>query len=81
MNDFFFSDSKSNCSRACYIISALLPDTQVRYIYVPLGGSRWRMLNVWVVFTFVALWHDLEWRLLGWAWMMALAMAPEMVSA
>jgi len=49
----------------------------VRYLYVPLGGARTRLANVWVVFTFVALWHDLEWRLLAWAWLFALAMAPE----
>ena len=52
----------------------------VRYMYIPLGGTRWRALNVWAIFTFVAVWHDLEWRLLGWAWIMALFMAPEMVS-
>ena len=51
----------------------------VRYLYVPLGGSRWRAANVWLVFTFVALWHDLEWRLLGWAWASALLFAPELV--
>lgn len=50
-------------------------------MYIPLGGASWRALNVWAIFTFVALWHDLEWRLLGWAWIMALAMAPEMVSS
>lgn len=36
----------------------------VRYLYVPLGGSRKRILNVWVVFSFVALWHDPDPRLL-----------------
>ncbi|EFJ52688.1 hypothetical protein VOLCADRAFT_85921 [Volvox carteri f. nagariensis] len=51
----------------------------VRYMYIPLGGSRWRVINVWVIFTFVALWHDLEWRLLSWAWLMAAAVAPEMI--
>ncbi|GLC54156.1 hypothetical protein PLESTB_000829800 [Pleodorina starrii] len=51
----------------------------VRYMYVPLGGSHWRAVNVWLIFTFVALWHDLEWRLLGWAWLMAAAIAPEML--
>jgi len=50
----------------------------VRYMYIPLGGSSWRLLNVWVIFTFVALWHDLDVKLLGWAWIMALAIAPEM---
>ena len=38
------------------------------------------MANVWVIFTFVAVWHDLELRLLGWAWIMAAMMAPEMVN-
>lgn len=32
-----------------------------RYLYIPLGGAKWRVLNIWVIFTFVALWHDLEW--------------------
>jgi D-alanyl-lipoteichoic acid acyltransferase DltB (MBOAT superfamily) len=49
----------------------------VRYLYVPLGGSAWRLLNVWPIFTFVAVWHDLEWKLLGWAWLCALLFAPE----
>jgi D-alanyl-lipoteichoic acid acyltransferase DltB (MBOAT superfamily) len=48
-------------------------------MYIPLGGSSWRLANVWAIFTFVALWHDMEWRLLGWAWLMALAIAPEML--
>ena len=51
----------------------------VRYMYVPLGGSQRRAANAWLVFTFVALWHDLEWRLLGWAWLMSLLFAPELV--
>ncbi|KAL0335361.1 UNVERIFIED_CONTAM: Flap endonuclease 1 [Sesamum radiatum] len=33
----------------------------VRYVYIPLGGSQKKVLNVWVIFTFVAVWHDLEW--------------------
>eukprot|EP00879_Flechtneria_rotunda_P009496 GHRR01009939.1.p1 GENE.GHRR01009939.1~~GHRR01009939.1.p1 ORF type:complete len:537 (+),score=91.15 GHRR01009939.1:293-1903(+) len=49
----------------------------VRYMYIPLGGARWRLLNVWVIFTFVAIWHDLEIKLLGWAWLMCLFIAPE----
>lgn len=52
----------------------------VRYLYIPLGGAKTRLWNVWVIFTFVALWHDLEWRLLAWAWMFALFMAPEMAA-
>ncbi|GJP43643.1 hypothetical protein CLOM_g3083 [Closterium sp. NIES-68] len=51
----------------------------VRYLYVPLGGGKRKLVNVWVVFTFVALWHDLEWKLLWWAWLTSLLLAPEMI--
>ncbi|XP_015953609.1 membrane-bound O-acyltransferase gup1 [Arachis duranensis] len=50
----------------------------VRYIYIPLGGSQKKLLNVWVVFTFVAIWHDLEWKLLSWAWLTCLFFIPEL---
>ncbi|KAL3132194.1 hypothetical protein ABBQ32_008792 [Trebouxia sp. C0010 RCD-2024] len=50
----------------------------VRYIYVPLGGSATRLLNIWLIFTFVALWHDLEWHLLGWAWLTCILFVPEL---
>ncbi|CAM6106253.1 unnamed protein product [Calypogeia fissa] len=50
----------------------------VRYLYIPLGGSKWRILNVWLIFTFVALWHDLEWKLLSWAWVTCLLWGPEL---
>lgn len=48
-------------------------------MYIPLGGATWRALNVWLIFTFVAVWHDLELRLLGWAWLMALLFTPELL--
>ncbi|KVH87828.1 Membrane bound O-acyl transferase, MBOAT [Cynara cardunculus var. scolymus] len=51
----------------------------VRYMYIPLGGSRRKLLNVWVVFTFVAIWHDLEWKLLSWAWLTCIFFIPEMI--
>ena len=51
----------------------------VRYVYVPLGGAAWRAANVWLIFGFVALWHDLEPRLLGWAALTCLLFAPELV--
>ncbi|KAK9282339.1 hypothetical protein L1049_005255 [Liquidambar formosana] len=51
----------------------------VRYMYIPLGGSRRKLLNVWVIFTFVAIWHDLEWKLLSWAWLTCLFFIPEMI--
>jgi D-alanyl-lipoteichoic acid acyltransferase DltB (MBOAT superfamily) len=51
----------------------------VRYLYIPLGGTHRRALAVWPIFTFVAVWHDLEWRLLAWAWLSCLLFAPELV--
>ena len=61
-----------------------------RYIFVPLGGSRssqpgtssarmWLLQgrNILVVFTFVALWHDMTLKLLTWGWLMAVAFLPE----
>lgn len=50
----------------------------VRYLYIPLGGTHRRALAVWPIFTFVAVWHDLEWRLLAWAWLSCLLFAPEL---
>jgi len=38
----------------------------IRYMYVPLGGRRTRVWSVWPVFLFVAVWHDIELKLLVW---------------
>lgn len=51
----------------------------VRYMYIPLGGAQRKLLNVWVVFTFVAIWHDLEWKLISWAWLTCLFFIPEIL--
>lgn len=53
----------------------------VRYIYVPLGGSKRPVLSTLVVFTFVALWHDLSFTLLAWGWIVSLVVLPEMIAA
>jgi D-alanyl-lipoteichoic acid acyltransferase DltB (MBOAT superfamily) len=52
----------------------------IRYIYVPMGGSKNVILNSVLVFTFVALWHDLTFRLLAWGWLITLFILPEMVA-
>ncbi|KAI1772640.1 MBOAT-domain-containing protein [Hypoxylon cercidicola] len=60
----------------------------LRYIYVPLGGSSFRtprdaarsILTYVLVFTFVALWHDIQLRLLIWGWLVVLFMLPEMAA-
>jgi D-alanyl-lipoteichoic acid acyltransferase DltB (MBOAT superfamily) len=60
----------------------------VRYIYIPLGGANSRtwvltlrtMFNYAVVFTFVALWHDIKLNLLIWGWLIVLFMLPEIIA-
>ncbi|KAF2144717.1 uncharacterized protein K452DRAFT_349743 [Aplosporella prunicola CBS 121167] len=60
----------------------------VRYIYIPIGGSgiagRWgkvrAIANYLAVFTFVALWHDIQLRLLMWGWMISFFVAPEVLA-
>ncbi|KAF9929630.1 glycerol transporter, partial [Linnemannia zychae] len=52
----------------------------IRYIYVPLGGTRYAMYNIWVVFTFVAVWHDINLKLLAWGWLISLFILPEIIA-
>ncbi|KAG0634392.1 glycerol:H+ symporter [Tuber brumale] len=51
----------------------------VRYIYIPFGGASRPIANMVVVFTFVALWHDLSFKLLAWGWLVVLFVIPELV--
>jgi len=51
-----------------------------RYIYIPVGGTNNRLLNTLLVFTFVALWHDLTFRLLAWGWLVSLFIVPELAA-
>ncbi|GME35176.1 Membrane bound O-acyl transferase MBOAT [Neofusicoccum parvum] len=59
----------------------------VRYIYIPMGGSgRGRsmlstMINYLAIFTFVALWHDIQLRLLMWGWLISFFVAPEILAS
>ncbi|KAF2176358.1 glycerol:H+ symporter-like protein [Zopfia rhizophila CBS 207.26] len=58
-----------------------------RYLYIPLGGSHgngfWgkarSIFNYLVVFTFVALWHDIQLRLLMWGWLITVFVLPEVI--
>ncbi|KAF8339791.1 MBOAT-domain-containing protein [Cantharellus anzutake] len=52
----------------------------IRYIYIPLGGGDKRSFGIipkLIVFTFVALWHDLSTQLLAWSWLVVLFIIPE----
>ncbi|KIW15913.1 hypothetical protein PV08_05963 [Exophiala spinifera] len=58
----------------------------VRYVYIPLGGGPGGgsgvargLLNMLAVFTFVALWHDINLRLLMWGWLVTLFVLPEVL--
>jgi D-alanyl-lipoteichoic acid acyltransferase DltB (MBOAT superfamily) len=59
----------------------------IRYIYVPLGGVDFRtwqkgvrsVVNYLLIFTFVALWHDIRLRLLIWGWLVVFFMLPEVL--
>jgi D-alanyl-lipoteichoic acid acyltransferase DltB (MBOAT superfamily) len=51
----------------------------VRYIYIPLGGAKRMILATTMVFTFVALWHDLSFKLLAWGWLVSLFILPELI--
>ncbi|CAG9316669.1 unnamed protein product [Blepharisma stoltei] len=51
----------------------------IRYLFVPLGGSKYKIFNIWIVFGFVALWHDLNLNLLVWGWGMCLFIMPEVL--
>ncbi len=51
----------------------------VRYMYIPLGGSRLAYLNVWPIFAFVAVWHDVTLNLLAWSWLICIFLMPEIV--
>uniref|UniRef100_A0A0E0H994 Uncharacterized protein n=1 Tax=Oryza nivara TaxID=4536 RepID=A0A0E0H994_ORYNI len=55
------------------------PENMPRYLYIPLGGAQRKLLSIWVVFTFVAVWHDLEWKLISWAWLTCLFFVPEIL--
>jgi len=52
----------------------------IRYIYIPLGGSKYSTYNMLIVFTFVALWHDISLKLLAWGWLIWLFILPETIA-
>ncbi|CAD6929356.1 unnamed protein product [Tilletia laevis] len=52
----------------------------VRYIYIPIGGAANAVPATLLVFTFVALWHDLSLKLLAWGWLVTLFIVPELLA-
>ncbi|KAF0975304.1 hypothetical protein FDP41_005675 [Naegleria fowleri] len=60
-NNYLVSDFWRSWHRSLYLWI-------LKYLYIPLGGSKSKVWSVWIIFTFIALWHDLWWRWLAWAW-------------
>lgn len=52
----------------------------IRYVYGPIGGSSRPILNSLIVFSFVAIWHDIQLRLLVWGWMVVFFIIPELTA-
>ncbi|KAL5113227.1 glycerol transporter [Pleosporales sp. CAS-2024a] len=57
----------------------------LRYLYIPLGGNAVghvrAMVNYLLVFSFIAIWHDMQLRLLMWGWLVTLFVIPEILAA
>ncbi|KAK9249500.1 MBOAT, membrane-bound O-acyltransferase family-domain-containing protein [Lipomyces tetrasporus] len=51
-----------------------------RYLYIPIGGAKHPIRNMLIVFTFVAVWHDIQLRLLAWGWLITLFVIPEVAA-
>ena len=51
----------------------------IRYMYIPMGGSKYKFLNTFVIFSFVALWHEFKLHLLIWAWTIYATLIPEII--
>ena len=51
----------------------------IRYMYIPMGGSKYKFINTFIIFSFVALWHEMKFHLLVWAWSIYLTLIPEII--
>ena len=52
----------------------------VRYMYKPMGGRGSRVWAVWPIFLFVAIWHDIEMKLLVWGMLNAFFFVLEVLA-
>lgn len=48
---------RSRC--ICHQPEWAAPSCSFAFRYIPLGGRRTQMWSMWIIFTFVGLWHDL----------------------
>lgn len=61
----------------CVCVCVVSLPTQSIDPIAPSNPNSRRHFNVFVVFTFVALWHDMTLKLLTWGWLLALFFVPE----
>lgn len=52
----------------------------LRYLYIPLGGRATSNWNIFPIFAFVAIWHDVNWQLLAWGCLIPLIILPEILA-
>lgn len=52
----------------------------LRYLYIPLGGSKKPIRNNLIIFAFVAIWHDIQLRLFIWGGLIVLFVMPELIA-
>lgn len=52
----------------------------LRYLYIPLGGRNTSNWNIFPIFAFVAIWHDVNWQLLAWGCLIPLIILPEILT-
>lgn len=51
----------------------------LKYMYIPLGGTQSKIWSVWLIFLFVAIWHDLEVKLISWGALNSLFLVVEAI--
>lgn len=49
-------------------------------MYLPMGGREFQTFNVWPIFFFVAIWHDIEPKLLYWGFLNSIFYVIEVIS-
>lgn len=52
----------------------------LRYLYIPLGGRATSNWNIFPIFAFVAIWHDVNWQLMAWGCLIPVFILPEILA-
>lgn len=51
----------------------------VKYLYIPLGGNRTKIWNIFPIFLFVSIWHDVKPQMILWGLSTSIFMLPELI--